>query len=131
MYVTGWETRFYGFSQCLSISALMRRNIPVTQMSWGEFKMAPAKQERVKRCDISTSTFTTIDAFFLKCEHEHRSGECSRQRCLPHPLLRLMRSTMLTCLAIITNLIDATVLSPIANSSQWPSVIAADFDVKI
>ena len=32
-------------------------------MSWGEFKMAPAK--RVKRCDMSTSKFTTIDAFFV------------------------------------------------------------------
>ena len=29
----------------------------------GKFKMAPAK--RVKRCDMSTSEFTTIDAFFV------------------------------------------------------------------
>ena len=32
-------------------------------MSWGEFKTAPAK--RVKRCDMPTSKFTTIDAFFV------------------------------------------------------------------
>ena len=32
-------------------------------MSWGKFKMAPAK--RVKRCDMSTSEFTTIDTFFV------------------------------------------------------------------
>ena len=35
----------------------------MTRMSWGKFKMAPAK--RVKRCDMSTSEFTTIDAFFV------------------------------------------------------------------
>ena len=32
-------------------------------MSWGNFKMAPAK--RVKRCDMSTSKFTKIYAFFI------------------------------------------------------------------
>ena len=32
-------------------------------MLWGEFKMAPAK--RVKRRDMSASTFTTVDAFFV------------------------------------------------------------------
>ena len=32
-------------------------------MLWGKFKMASAK--RVKRCDMSTSEFTTIDAFFV------------------------------------------------------------------
>ena len=63
MYVFGWETRFYGLSQCLSIGALVLRNDPMTRMSWGEFKMAPAK--RVKRCDMSMSKFTTIDAFFV------------------------------------------------------------------
>ena len=37
----------------------LKKNNPVTRMSWGEFKMTPAK--RVKRCN----EFTTVDAFFI------------------------------------------------------------------
>ena len=32
-------------------------------MSWGKFKMVPAKRECVERCDVSK--FTTIDAFLV------------------------------------------------------------------
>ena len=51
-----------GLSQCLSSGALIGKNNPVTRMSWSEFKMPPAKRERVKRCNMSKSI--TIDAFF-------------------------------------------------------------------
>ena len=63
MYIIGWETCFYGFSQCVSIGVLIGRNNPVTRMSWGKLKMAPAK--RVKRYDMSVSKFMTINAFFV------------------------------------------------------------------
>ena len=49
VYIIGWDMHFYGFSQYLSIGALIGRNNPVNRMSWAIFKMAPAKRERMKR----------------------------------------------------------------------------------
>ena len=48
------------FSVPIHWRSYLKKNRPMT---WGEFKMAPAK--RVKRCDMSTLKFTTIDAFIV------------------------------------------------------------------
>ena len=51
------------FLRAYPMALSFEKNNPMTRMSWGKFKMTPAK--RVKRCDMSTSKFTTIDAFFI------------------------------------------------------------------
>ena len=71
----------------------------------GEFKMAPAK--RVKRCDMSTSQFTTMDAFF---ENVNESSD---------PAIVPEQSESFV-----------TVLSPTAGILQWPSAIVVDFDIE-
>ena len=60
--------------------------------------MAPAK--RVKRCDMSLSKFTTIDAFFVNGNNVDVPAASNR---------------------------DATVLSPTVGTLQWPSTIVVDF----
>ena len=64
-------------------------------MSWGEFKIAPAKQERVKGCNMSK--FTTIDAFFVNVNKNSVLATV-----LEHPLLWWRRLVMLMCLAPVT-----------------------------
>ena len=71
-------------------------------MSWGKFKMAPAK--RVKRCDMSTSEFTTIDAFFVNVN----------------------KSSFPVDVPVASSR-DATVLSPTAGTLQSPSAIVVNF----
>ena len=87
--------------------------------------MAPAK--RSKRCDMSTSKFTTIDAFFVNLNKSSVPGIVPEQS----------ESASFATLVEIHNVDvpaacnrDATVLSPNAGTLQWPSVIAVDFEIK-
>ena len=81
-------------------------------MSWGKFKMAPAK--RVKRCDMSTSKFTIIDAFFINVNKSS----------FPETVLEQSKSASFATLVEIHNVDvpaaskrDATVLSPTAGQA--------------
>ena len=94
-------------------------------MSWGKFKMAPAK--RVKRCDMSTSEFTIIDAFFVNV---NKSSS-------PEIVNKLSKSASFVTLVEIHNVDvllassrDATVLLPTAGIRQWPSAIAVNFEIE-
>ena len=87
--------------------------------------MAPAK--RMKRCDISTSKFTTIEAFFVNINKS--SG--------PAIVTEQSGSASFVTLVEIHN-VDVpaagnrytTVLSPTAGPLQWPSEIAVDFEIE-
>ena len=87
--------------------------------------MAPAK--RVKRCYISTSKFTTINAFFVNVNKSS----------IPAIVPEQSESASFVTLVEIHNVDvpaacnrNATVLSPTAGTLQWPSVIAVDFEIK-
>ena len=122
-HVCHWETHVYAFSLCLPIGALItnknniKRNIPVSRMSCGEFKMAPAKRELVIRCDISTLKFTTINASF---KNTNKSS-------VPANVLEQFEAAVSSTSFVTVDEIysgdvsshsnqNATVLSPIANS---------------
>ena len=103
VYVIGWETRFCGLSQCLST----------------------AKQ--VKICDMSTSEFTTINAFFVNVNESS----------FPETVHKQSESASFVKLVEIHN-VDvpvassryATVLSPTAGTRQWSSAIAINFETE-
>ena len=110
---------------CSTSPGVLGKTDLVTRMSWGEFKMAPAK--RSKRCDMSTSKFTTIDAFFVNLNKSSVPGIVPEQS----------ESASFATLVEIHNVDapaacnrDATVLSPNTGTLQWPSVIAVDFEIK-
>ena len=87
--------RFFGFSQCLSIGTVIRRNIPVTrQMRVSDNMRYINVKVHDNQCFFSE--IRTRAAFW------QMSLNSSRQQCLPHPLLRLVRSTRVMCLAIVT-----------------------------
>ena len=73
--------------------------------------MPLVRRERVKRWrNMSISKFTTIDAFFVnmnRAAFRRLPLNSPRQRCLPHLLLRWWRSTMLTCLQLVTEMLLA------------------------
>ena len=83
--------------------------------------MAPAK--RVKGCNMSTSDFTTIDAFFVNVNKSS----------FPEIVHKQSESTSFVTLVEIHNVDvpasnrDATVLSPTAGTLQSPSAIVVDF----
>ena len=94
-------------------------------MSWSKFKITPAKQ--VKRCDMSTSEFTTIDAFFVNVNESS----------FPETVHKQSESASIVTLVEIHNVDvpaassrDATVLSPTAGTRQWPSEIAINFETE-
>ena len=94
-------------------------------MSWGKFKMTPAK--RVKRCDMSTSEFTTIDAFFVNVNKSS----------FPETVHKQSESASFVTLVEVHNVDvavassrDATVLQPTAGTLQWPSAIAINFEIE-
>ena len=94
-------------------------------MLWGKFKMAPAKQ--VKRCDMSMSKFTTIDAFFVSVNKSSAPAIVPEQS----------ESASVVTLMEIHNVDvpvarnrDTTVLSPTAGTPQWPSTIAVDLEIE-
>ena len=63
--------------------------------------MAPAKQ--VKRCDMSTSKFTTIDAFFINVNKSSVPAIVPEQsESASQSLLCCWRSIMLMCLPLVT-----------------------------
>ena len=87
--------------------------------------MAPAK--RVKRCGMSTSEFTTIDAFFINLNKSS----------FPEIVHKQSESASIVTLVEIHNVDvpvassrDATVLSPTAGTLQWPSAIAVNFEIE-
>ena len=98
-------------------------------MSWGKFKMAPAK--RVKRCDMSTSEFMTIDAFFINVNKSS----------FPEIVHKQSKSASFVTLVEIHIYIynvdvpvassrDTTVFSPTAGTLQWPSAIVVNFEIE-
>ena len=94
-------------------------------MSWGKFKMAFAK--RVKRCDMSTSALTTINAVFVNVNKSS----------YPEIVHKQSESASFVMLVDIHN-VDVsvassrytTVLSPTAGTLQWPSAIAVNFEIE-
>ena len=89
-------------------------------MSWGKFKIAPAK--RVKRCDMSMSEFMTIDAFFVNVNKSS----------FPEIVHKQSKSASFVTLVEIHN-VDmpvVTVLSPTAGTLQWPSAMAVNFEIE-
>ena len=87
--------------------------------------MAPAKQ--VKRCDMSMSKFTTIDAFFVNVNKSS----------IPTIVPEQSESASFVTLVEIHNVDvpavsnrDATVLSPTTGTPQWQSAIPVDFKIE-
>ena len=92
-------------------------------MSWGEFKMAPAK--RVKRCDMSTSKFTTINAFFVNMNKSRVPAIVPEQS---ESASFVMFVEIHNVDVLIASNQDATVLLPTAGTLQWPSAIVVYFE---
>ena len=88
----------------ISALSLEGRNSPVTRMSWGDFKMAPIKRERVIR--YVKVKVRNNQCCFRKPEQEQRSGDCRLAVRVSGAFYILFllwrRSTMLMCLVLVT-----------------------------
>ena len=95
-------------------------------MSWDEFKMAPAK--RVKRCDMSTSKFRTIDAFFVDV------NKSSVPTIVPEQSESASFVTLVEIhnvdMPAASNRDATTIMSPTAGTLQWPSMIVVNFKIE-
>ena len=81
----------------------------------------------MKSCEMSTSKFTTIGAFFVKVNKSS----------VPAIVHEQSESASFVTLVEIHNVDvpaasnrDATLLSPTAGTLQWPRAIAVDFEIE-